>query len=223
MIELKDVSKTYELGETSLGALKNINLKIKDNEIISILGPSGCGKSTLLNLIGCLDVPSVGKVLIDDKDVSKYDSNELAKLRREKIGFVFQFFYLIPNLTIQENVELPMIFANKPDREKRAAELLKMVGLGSRLESFPYQLSGGERQRVAIARAIANKPEIVLADEPTGNLDSKTGQEVMKILTDLHKHEKITLIIVTHDQNLAKTAEKIIYLKDGEIIKVDKR
>ncbi len=216
LIELKNVWKEYENGRVK--ALQGVNLKIDKGERVAILGPSGSGKSTLMHVMGCLDKPSKGKVFLKGKDVSKFGSDELAKVRGKTIGFVFQFFYLVPSLTALENVMLPMIFIGKKDR-KKAEELLKMFGLEKRLYHFPNQLSGGERQRVAIARALANDPEIILADEPTGNLDSKTGEEIIKILITLNKEYGKTLIVVTHDKSLAKKMERIIHIKDGKIIK----
>ena len=221
LIKLENVSKVYRMGETKVQALKNINLKIEKGENVVIIGPSGCGKSTLLHLMGCLDRPTKGKVLIDGRDVSKLSDNELAKIRREKIGFIFQFFYLIPTLTALENVMLPMTFAGVPSKEKirRAKELLKLVGLERRMYHKRSELSGGEIQRVAIARALANNPEIILADEPTGNLDSKSGKEVIKYLVRLNKEKNVTLVVVTHDLSIVKFFERKIYLKDGQIIK----
>lgn len=222
-IELKDVCKEYGSGESKVKALCDVNLKIKRAEVVAITGPSGSGKSTMLHMLGCLDRPSRGKIVIDGVDVSKLNDNELAKIRGEKIGFIFQFFYLIPSLTALMNVELPMTFLSYSikDKEKRAKELLKMVGLESRMQHRPSQLSGGESQRVAIARALANNPQIILADEPTGNLDSKSGKEVMEILEKLNKERKVTLIIVTHDTSIARHAERIIKLRDGAITKGD--
>ena len=220
VIELKDICKDYGTGESKVKAVCDVNLKIRRSEIIAIMGPSGSGKSTLLDILGCLDRPTRGKVFIDGVDVSKLDENELAKIRREKIGFIFQFFYLIPSLTALKNVELPMTFlGNVKDKEIKSKELLKMVGLEDRMNHRPNQLSGGESQRVAIARALANDPQIILADEPTGNLDSKSGKEIMDILTKLNKERGVSLIIVTHDSNIARHAKRIINLKDGAIIK----
>lgn len=208
-----------------VSALKNINLKINKGERLAVIGPSGCGKSTLLHLIGCLDRPTNGKILIDGKDTSKLNDNELAKIRGKKVGFVFQFFYLIPTLTALRNVMLPMSFSGitRTEKERRARKLLEMVGMLKRINHLPSQLSGGERQRVAIARAMINKPEIILADEPTGNLDSKSGKEVIDILLRLNREEKVTLAIATHDEYIASNARRIIYLKDGEIIKKGKK
>ncbi len=224
LIELQDVGKTYKMGDSEFDVLKDITLKIKKEERIAIMGPSGCGKSTLLNIIGCLDRPTRGKVLIDGKDTSKLDDNHLAKIRGKKIGFVFQFFYLIPTLSALKNVMLPMSFLGiqRSEQEEWARKLLKLIGLEKRENHLPSQLSGGESQRVAIARAMVNEPEIILADEPTGNLDSKSGKEIMNILLKLNAEEKVTLIIVTHDSVIASQAKKIIYLKDGSIVKVGK-
>jgi len=223
IIELSNVSKTYHKTGVPVNALKNVSFKIDKKELVAIMGPSGSGKSTLLHMIGCLDRPTHGKVLIDGKDVSKLNDNELAVIRGKKIGFVFQFFNLIPNFTALKNVELPMIFSHIPNREKKSKELLKAVGLGDRINHFPSQLSGGETQRVSIARAMANSPDVILADEPTGNLDSKSGKEVMSLLKKLNKEQGLTLILVTHDKSIASYARKRIYLKDGKIIKREGR
>ncbi len=218
VVELRNVDKHYQLGEVDLHVLKNINLKIQRGEFVSITGPSGSGKSTMLNMIGALDRPTKGKVLIDGKDVSKMDDNELAMVRGKKIGFVFQTFNLIPRFTAVENVMFPMWFAGKDNKEERAIELLKKVGLGHRLNNRPSQMSGGERQRVAIARALANNPELIVADEPTGNLDSKTGKEIINILCELNKEGK-TLIIVTHEKSIASIAKRKVELLDGRIVR----
>jgi putative ABC transport system ATP-binding protein len=224
IIELKDIKKVYQMDEVEVKALNNVDLKINKNEFVAIMGPSGSGKSTLLHMIGCLDRPSSGKIFINGVDISKLNDSELARLRGKEIGFVFQVFNLYPTLTALENVELPMMIVekNKKERKERALELLKTVGLEERAEHLPSELSGGERQRVAIARALANDPNIILADEPTGNLDSKSGYEVMKIFTNLKKSGK-TLIIVTHDQYIASHAKSIVKIKDGEIIRSDKK
>jgi putative ABC transport system ATP-binding protein len=221
VIELHNVEKIYNEGkENELKVLKGINLKIKEGEYASIVGPSGSGKSTLMHIMGCLDRPTRGKVLIDGEDVSKLTDEQLARIRREKIGFVFQQFYLIPVLTAIENVKIPMNLNNskKIDKDARARELLKLVGLEDRAHHFPNQLSGGEMQRVAIARALANDPKIILADEPTGNLDSKRGEEIISLLEKLNKEGK-TIVIVTHDLSIAKRAERKIMIKDGELVK----
>lgn len=216
LIELRNVWKEYENGRVK--ALQGINLKIEKGESIAILGPSGSGKSTLMHIMGCLDKPTKGKVYLKGKDVSKFSSDELAKIRGKTIGFVFQFFYLVPSMTALENVMLPMVFVGRKDKRK-AENLLRLVGLERRMNHYPNQLSGGERQRIAIARALANNPEIILADEPTGNLDSKTGEEIIKILLSLNKKYGKTLIVVTHDKALANKMERIIHIKDGKIIK----
>lgn len=218
VVELNQVSKTYKMDNVEVQALKGVNLKIVKGEFVAIMGPSGSGKSTLLHMIGCLDRPTSGKIYLDGIDVLKLSDSELARLRGKKIGFVFQFFYLYPTLTARENVELPMMIVeqDKKIREKRALNLLKVVGLEHRAEHLPSQLSGGERQRVAIARALANDPSLLLADEPTGNLDSKSGREIMELFVKLNKEGK-TIIIVTHDENIASYAERIIKIKDGRI------
>ncbi|MFH1506164.1 MAG: ABC transporter ATP-binding protein [archaeon] len=219
VLELRNVSKTYCKTGLPVHALKKTNLKINRKEFISIMGPSGSGKSTMLHMIGCLDRPTTGSIMVNGSDISKLDDNEVARIRRKTIGFIFQFFNLIPNFTAVKNVELPMIFSNYPDREKRAEELLKTVGLGQRLGHYPSQLSGGEIQRVSVARAMANNPDIILADEPTGNLDSQSGAEVLDLLKKLNKERGVTLVMVTHDKKIAMQAKKLIYLKDGQIIK----
>jgi len=219
LIELHNVEKEYVMGDVKLRVLNGINLKIKESEIVAIMGPSGSGKSTMLHILGCLDRPTKGKVIIDGVDVSKLDDDSLAKIRREKIGFIFQFFNIIPIFTALENVELPMIFSKKSNRLERAKKLLKAVGLQQRMSHHPSQLSGGETQRVAIARSLANDPKIILADEPTGNLDSKAGEEIMDVLIKLNKEKGTTLLLITHDSSVAKYAERIIKLKDGIIVK----
>jgi putative ABC transport system ATP-binding protein len=224
LIELKNVSKVYKMEEVEVPALKGINMKIKRGEFVSVIGPSGSGKSTLLHIIGCLDRPTKGEVILDGIDVSKLSDNELSRIRAKKIGFVFQFFNLYPTLTALENVELPMMIVekDKSERKKRARELLKIVGLEKRAEHLPSQLSGGERQRVAIARALANDPPLILADEPTGNLDSKSGKEIVSLLKKLQEEKGKTIVMVTHALDIAKFADRLIYLKDGEIIRDDK-
>jgi len=223
VIEFKDVWKTYDMGKVSVHALKEINLIINKGEFIVITGQSGSGKSTMIHLIGCLDVPSQGSIFLEDKNILSLKKSQIAKIRGEKIGFIFQQFNLIPTLTALENVALPMEFQNNYYKaEERAKELLELVGLKDRMHHKPTELSGGQTQRVAIARALANNPEIILADEPTGNLDSKTGENVIHLLHQLHKEQGKTLIIITHDINFIKRLKnntKIINLKDGKIIR----
>ncbi|MHA1743247.1 MAG: ABC transporter ATP-binding protein [Candidatus Heimdallarchaeota archaeon] len=226
ILRCEKVWKIYNPGSRAeTVALKNVSLSIKKGERISIIGPSGCGKSTLLHILGLLDRPTRGKVFINGSDASRMSDKELAKARREKIGFVFQFFYLVPTLTALENVILPMSLKGvaKDKKIQRAKRLLELVGVEKKFDNRPNELSGGERQRVAIARAMANEPQIILADEPTGNLDSVSGREVMNILMKLNKEEKVTLVIVTHDKNIASQTKRIIYLKDGEIVKEVKK
>jgi putative ABC transport system ATP-binding protein len=224
VIKLKDVGKVYQMDEVKVQALKKIDLEVNKNEFLAIMGPSGSGKSTLLHMIGCLDRPSYGKVFLNGVDISKLNDSKLARLRGKEIGFIFQTFNLYPTLNALENVELPMMIIekNKKERKQRALELLKMVGLEGRAEHLPSQLSGGERQRVSIARALANDPQIILADEPTGNLDSKSGDGIMKTFVKLNESGK-TVVVITHDQNIASHAKKIVKIKDGEIIRSDKK
>ena len=221
VIHVKDAWKIYKLGEVEVQAIKGINIDIKEGEFVSIIGKSGSGKSTTLNMIGCLDIPTKGHIYLDGQDIANMDEAKLAKIRGKKIGFIFQTFNLIPSLTTMGNVMVPMVFQGYSEiqRDKRARELLIKVGLGHRLDHKPSELSGGERQRVAIARALANDPEVILADEPTGNLDTKTGEQILAMLKDLNKKEGKTLIIVTHDEYVAETAERIIELKDGLVMK----
>ncbi len=225
IIKLENVAKYYEMGETIVKALNGINIKINKGDFIAIMGPSGSGKSTALNLVGSLDLPTKGKISLDKNNISYLTESELAQLRGRKIGFIFQSFNLIPNLTAKENIMLPMIFQNigQEERELKAQELLRLVELEDRAEHYPNQLSGGQQQRVAIARALANDPEIILADEPTGNLDTKTGAKILHFLKELNKKGK-TIIIVTHDKLLAENNADIIYhLKDGKVEKITKR
>jgi putative ABC transport system ATP-binding protein len=219
MIELKNVHKVYPMGEVSVPALRGINLTIHPGEFVAIMGPSGSGKSTLMHLLGCLDLTSDGVVQLDGKDITTLDEDTLAQIRGKKVGFVFQTFNLIPTLTAQENVELPLFFQGVPreKRRARAAELLRKVGLDGRLHHKPAQLSGGERQRVAIARALANDPEIILADEPTGNLDSESGKAILELLAQLHREGK-TIILVTHNPEAAAYAQRIVRIRDGRLV-----
>ena len=223
LIRLDKVWKTYYMGDITLNVLKGINLDINENEFVVIVGPSGSGKSTLMNLVGILDIPSKGTIFLEDIDISTLHESDLAQLRGKKIGFVFQQFNLITTLTALENVILPTIFQNMPEEErvKRAKALLEKVGLSDRMDHRPNQLSGGQQQRVAIARALINNPDIILADEPTGNLDSHSGEQVMNLLTKLHKEEKKTIILVTHDVDLVKYSQKTVHIKDGEIVKIE--
>ena len=218
VIELKDVWKIYDLGEVKVEAVRGANLDIKKGEFVSIMGPSGSGKSTLMNMVGCLDTPTKGTIYLEGKDIAHMEESELAQIRGKIIGFVFQQFNLIPTLTALENVTLPMLFQGieQDERHKIARDLLIAVGLGDRITFNPTQLSGGEQQRVAIARALANDPDVILADEPTGNLDSVTGKDIMGLLSELNKKGK-TIIVITHDVNIAKKAERVIYLKDGKV------
>lgn len=221
IIKLKDVWKTYKMGNHEVHALRGINLEVFPNEFLAIQGPSGSGKSTAMNLVGCLDIPTKGEILLDGKNISHMDESELAQIRGRKIGFIFQKFNLLDTLTALENVTLPLTFQGmeQEERVKRAGKLLGEFGLGDRTGHKPSQLSGGQQQRVAIARALAVDAPVILADEPTGNLDSKTGLEVMKFLRRLNKEEGKTIVIVTHDDKLAKEADRIAFLKDGQIIK----
>lgn len=219
IVKLEEVVKTYFLDHIEVPALRGVDLFVEEGEFVSIMGPSGSGKSTLMNLIGCLDRPTSGKVKIDNRDISKLSDDELAGIRREKIGFVFQQFNLIPRLTARENVELPMWFAgiSKAERLKRSTGLLERVGLAHRADHRPSELSGGESQRVAIARALANDPKIILADEPTGNLDTKSGEGIIKLLMELSDRGK-TVVMVTHDPVFGRRAERTINIRDGVII-----
>ncbi|HEB46862.1 MAG TPA: ABC transporter ATP-binding protein [Candidatus Pacearchaeota archaeon] len=225
IIELKNVSKYYEMGENIVKALDNVDISIEEGDFVAIMGPSGSGKSTGMNLTGSLDLATKGEIYLDGENIEELEESELAQIRGKKIGFIFQQFNLIPNLTAKENVMLPMLFQDidLEDREERAEKLLKMVGLGDRMDHQPNQLSGGQQQRVAIARSLANNPEVILADEPTGNLDSKTEAKIMDFLTELNKKGK-TIIVVTHAPEIAeKYANTIYWLKDGKIEKVTKK
>ena len=225
VVRVKDVVKVFTMGKVSLEALKGINLEIKRGEYISIMGPSGSGKSTLFNMIGGLDKPTEGKVYIDEVDVAQLDAYELAWLRCRKIGYIFQTFNLIPVMTALENVTLPMIFAgmSSDDCMNKGVELLNIVGLGDRLQHKPLELSGGQQQRVAIARAIANDPAIILADEPTGNLDLKTGKEIINLLRRLDKEKGVTIISATHDPKMVDVSDRIFWIRDGRVERVEER
>lgn len=222
MIILENVSKSYQVGDQTSTVLSNINLEIKEKEFIGIIGPSGSGKSTLMHIIGLLDQPSRGKVLIDNKDTSTLSDDQISKLRNEYIGFVFQQFNLIEKLTVLENVLLPTKYAKKNfngEVEKRALELLAKFGIEKRKDYYPNRISGGEQQRTAIARALIMNPKLVLADEPTGNLDSKTGSEILKLIANLNEEFGVTVVIVTHEMEVARKTKRKIYLRDGKIVK----
>ena len=225
IIELKNVCKYYRMGRNIVRAVDGASLKINEGEFVAIMGPSGSGKSTMMNLIGSLDVPTSGKIFLDGQDISTLSESDLAQIRGKKIGFIFQSFNLIKNLTAKENVMIPMMFQDHPaeEREFRALKLMELVELKDRMSHSPNELSGGQQQRVAIARSLANSPEVILADEPTGNLDTKTGSTVMDFLEELNDKGK-TIIMVTHDPDLAKKhAEVVFWLKDGKIEKVTRK
>ena len=221
IIALKEVWKIYHMGEIEVNALCGVNLNIMEGDFVAITGASGSGKSTMMNLVGCLDIPSKGTIFLDGRDISTMNESDLAQIRGQRIGFIFQQFNLIPNLTALENVMLPLEFQGTSTSvaRKKAEELLKRVDLADRMHHLPSQMSGGQQQRVAIARALSNDPEVVLADEPTGNLDSKSGHDVIGLLEKLWKNEGKTIIMVTHDINLAHRAHRKIQLKDGEIVR----
>jgi len=218
VIDIENITKHYVMGEETVHALRGVTLQIRRNEYLAVMGPSGSGKSTLMNMFGCLDTPSSGRYEFNGKDVSAMDGDELAAIRNREIGFVFQTFNLLPRSTSLRNVELPLIYAgiDPETREERAAQTLREVGLGDRLQHKPNELSGGQRQRVAIARALVNNPSIILADEPTGNLDSKTGEEIMLLLENLYQQGN-TIILVTHESDIAAHARRTVYLRDGVV------
>jgi putative ABC transport system ATP-binding protein len=224
IISIKDVWKIYQVGDNEVRALQGLKLDVKEGEFLAIMGPSGSGKSTCMNMIGCLDVPTKGSVFLNGKDISRMRESDLAQIRGRTIGFIFQKFNLIGTLTAKENVMLPMIFQGIPaeERERKAEELLKIVDLTDRADHRPNELSGGQQQRVAIARALANDPKVILADEPTGNLDSKTGENVMGFLEKLHNEKGTTIVLVTHDEGVAMHAERVEFLKDGTIVRTIK-
>jgi len=216
MIELKNIVKSYPMGKRELKVLQGVNLKVDKGEMVAIMGASGSGKSTLLNLVGLLDRPSSGNYILDGKEVSRLNGGELSKVRGQKIGFIFQSFNLLPYLSALSNVELGQKYANKSNG-KLAKESLEKVGLAGRMHHRPNELSGGEQQRVAIARVLAKDPPLILADEPTGNLDSKSSKEIMKILGDLHSEKNLTLMMITHDPNIAHYCQRIVHIQDGQI------
>lgn len=218
LINITDIKRNFQLGNETIFVLKGINLQINKGEYVALMGPSGSGKSTLMNILGCLDTPTSGSYILNNKDVSQMHDDDLAEIRNKEIGFVFQTFNLLPRTTALDNVALPMVYAgySKNERNIRATEVLTQVGLEDRMDHQPNQLSGGQRQRVAVARALVNKPSIILADEPTGNLDSKTSVEIMKLFGDIHANGN-TVILVTHEEDIAKYAHRIIRLRDGMI------
>ncbi|MFH1750556.1 MAG: ABC transporter ATP-binding protein [Candidatus Micrarchaeota archaeon] len=222
VMKLENICKVYGEGDVAVRALCNVDLDIKEGEVVAIMGPSGSGKSTMLHILGLLDRPSDGRLLLDGIETSTLTDDELAEIRGKKIGFVFQFFFLVPSLTVLENVALPMMLLGIDETERihRAKALLKKVGLEDRMHHLPSELSGGQRQRTAIARALANDPSIIFADEPTGNLDSKTGNEIMQLFDDLHKKDGRTIVFVTHDSTLVDHSERVVLLRDGKIERI---
>lgn len=216
ILNMEEICKSYYMGEEEIEVLHNVNLKVHSGEFLSILGPSGSGKSTIMNIIGCLDVPTKGKYYLSGLDIESYDEVALAKARNKEIGFVFQSFQLLPKSSALKNVELPLVYAGVPagERRERAASMLKKVGLGDRMRNYPNQLSGGQQQRVAIARALVTEPTILLADEPTGALDQKTGNQVMELFEEINQEGR-TIIMITHDTNIAKYAKRVVHILDG--------
>jgi len=225
VIQIDDLTKVYKIGETEVHALRGVTYKVEPGEFLAIMGPSGSGKSTLMNIIGCLDKPTSGQYLLEGEEVSTFNRDKLARIRNQRIGFVFQTFNLLPRTTALENVELPLLYSshiNSKQRSELALKALESVGLGDRAHHKTNQLSGGEQQRIAIARALLNSPTLILADEPTGNLDTKTSAEIMEIFTRLNEDKKITLVMVTHEPDIACYAKKRIYMRDGKIIREEK-
>ena len=218
MIELKDIVKTYQIGRVEVQALRGLSCRIEKGEMVAIMGPSGCGKSTLMNIMGCLDVPTSGSYSLEGVEVSKLSDSQLADVRNSKIGFVFQSFNLIPRTSAVDNVELPLLYGNRNNSRKLALEALERVGMGQRAVHKPNELSGGEQQRVAIARALVSSPAIILADEPTGNLDSRSSLDIIAILEELNKQDGITVVVVTHEREIAAHTQRIIFLRDGRIV-----
>jgi putative ABC transport system ATP-binding protein len=224
-VRAENLHKSFVLGSNAVGALRGVDLTVARGEFVVVMGPSGCGKTTLLNLVGGIDVPSRGAVWVDGVEISRLSDDQLTDLRRDRLGYVFQFYNLIPTLTARENVETPMQFRgkSKSERRERAAALLSRVGLGDRADHKPSELSGGEQQRVAIARALANDPALVLLDEPTGDLDTATGQEILGLLQKLNKEEKVTLLVATHDAAVAAISSRVVKLRDGKIVGDERR
>ena len=218
LIHLRQVKKLYSIGEIEVAALDGVDLEIQSGEFISITGPSGSGKSTLMNMLGCLDVPTTGEFYLDGNDVSKLSDGGLAKIRNQMIGFVFQTYNLLPKLTALQNVELPLVYGNVSRRKENALNALELVGLGDRVKHLPTELSGGQQQRVGIARALATNPSILLADEPTGNLDSSSTEEIMRLIEELNQTQNITVVLVTHENEIAERAKRSVHIVDGKIV-----
>jgi putative ABC transport system ATP-binding protein len=220
LLKTKDLEKTFFMGETEVHALKKINLEIDKGEFVAIKGTSGSGKSTLMHLLGCLDIPTAGEILLEGKSIAHMTKDELAKIRNQKMGFVFQKFHLLPNLTATDNVALPKLYAGEKEKtaKEQAKKILEAVDLGTRTTHYPYQLSGGQQQRVAVARALINKPDILLADEPTGNLDTTTGNTILELFKTLNEKHNVTIIIVTHEPSIAQKTKRIIDLIDGKVV-----
>ncbi len=218
LIELDDVSKVYAMGEVAVNAVAGISMAVETGELLSIVGPSGSGKSTLMNILGCLDVPTTGRYVLEGEDVGQLNDNQLAELRGSKIGFIFQTYNLLPRLSALANVQLPLLYGGGKEGRQRSMTALEKVGLGSRMKHRPVELSGGEQQRVGIARALVKNPSIILADEPTGNLDTKSGNDIMDILFQLHRDDGITVLIVTHDPEVAASTDRVVSMRDGSVV-----